>query len=158
MKLSSDNRERLSFLARVVEKEIKHLDYAVQQAFNPSLTLEQVRDLDNNPELSLKLEAFSSRFSRLQDTLGDKLLPALLKALGESENALLVNLDKAEKFGWLESAEQWIILRQLRNQMVHEYIEDPQVLFDALTSAKENIEFIRRFADSLLKQISIILA
>ena len=41
----------------------------------------------------MKVEAFVSRFCRLQDTLGDKLLPALLKALGEPDRALLINLE-----------------------------------------------------------------
>ncbi|MEQ9394231.1 hypothetical protein [Haliea sp.] len=31
---------------------------------------------------------------------------------------------KAEKLGWLDSADEWMTFRKLRNQMVHEYIED----------------------------------
>ncbi|MCL7928599.1 hypothetical protein [Halomonas llamarensis] len=77
MKLAADTQARLLFLARVVEKEIKHLDYADNQVFSPPLTLETVINLEQNPALALKIEAFSSRFCRLQDTLGDKWLPAL---------------------------------------------------------------------------------
>lgn len=43
-----------------------------------------------------------------------------------------VNLDKAEKFGLVESIESWMEMRRLRNQMVHEYIEDLVVLASAL--------------------------
>lgn len=57
--------ERLSFLLRVVKKEIHHLDYALNQAFKGDLTLEQIEVLDQQPDLALKLEAFTSRFSRL---------------------------------------------------------------------------------------------
>ncbi len=81
MKASSDVRERLKFLRRVVDKEIKHLDYAASQAFDTPLTYDAVEKLDTTLELALRIEAFTSRFCRLQDTLGDKLLPALLKAL-----------------------------------------------------------------------------
>jgi len=151
-------QERLKFLTRVVDKEIKHLDYAAEQAFGIPLTLEAVEQLDENPELAMRVEAFTSRFCRLQDTLGDKLLPALLKSLGEPDRALLINLEKAEKHGGLESAESWIALRHLRNQMIHEYIEDAQTLFDALTTAKSNTCVLKDFSGSLEQQVSKLLA
>ena len=81
-----------------------------------------------------RLDAFVSRFGRLQDTVGDKLLPALLAALAESLGPAIDNLDKAEKFGFIVSADAWMEMRRLRNQMVHEYIEDLTVLASALRS------------------------
>lgn len=85
--------DRLRFLSRVIDKEVKHLEYADSQVFDGLLTYEAVGNLDRTPELAMKVEAFVSRFCRLQDTLGDKLLPALLKALGEPDRALLINLE-----------------------------------------------------------------
>ncbi|PFG08989.1 hypothetical protein [Marinobacter sp. LV10MA510-1] len=152
MKASPEIQERLKFLSRVVNKEIKHLKYAANQVFGGSLTYEAVKALDATPDLAMKVEAFTSRFCRLQDTLGDKLLPALLKALGEPDRALLINLEKAEKYVWLESSEHWIALRQLRNQMIHEYIENAQTLFDALTTAHDNMDILEQFAAKLDKQ------
>ena len=148
------HQARLAFLVRVVEKKIYHLDYADQQVFNPLLEFEQISGLDQNPELALKIEAFTSRFCRLQDTLGDKLLPALLKALGESEQALLINLNKAEKYGWLSSAEVWMQLRQLRNQMIHEYIEDLRILYNALIYAHDHLIVLKSFANHLINQVN----
>jgi hypothetical protein len=145
-------QERLSFLTRVVDKEIRHLEYTALQVFNDALTYEAIESLDTNPELALRVEAFTSRFCRLQDTLGDKLLPALLKALGEPDRALLINLDKAEKYGWLESTDQWVALRQLRNQMIHEYIENARTLYDAISTAAANIDMLKRFAAKLVEQ------
>ena len=153
MKLLPETQSRLAFLIRVVDKEVRHLDYADHQAFASPLTLETVQALEDNPELALKLEAFTSRFCRLQDTLGDKLLPALLKALGESDAALLINLDRAEKYGWLASADEWINLRQLRNKMIHEYIEDAEVLRSSLNIAHDNLAVLSRFADQLKAQV-----
>ena len=157
MNVSQEMEERLAFLRRVIDKEIKHLNYAACQVFGQPLTYEAVEHLDKTPELAMKIEAFASRFCRLQDTLGDKLLPALLKALGEPDRALLINLEKAEKYGWLESSEQWIALRQLRNQMIHEYIENTQTLFDALTTAHSNTVMLHQFAEKLGKQVQELL-
>ena len=72
------------------------------------------------------------RFGRLQDTVGDKLLPLLLAALGERPSAAIDNLDQAERLGLLKSADDWMTMRNLRNQMIHEYVEDPAVLSNAL--------------------------
>lgn len=145
--------ERLKFLKRVTIKEIEHLEYAALTVFEKPFTIDIVRSLDDNKAFAMDVEAFISRFCRLQDTLGDKLLPSLLKALGEPEKALLINLDKAEKYGWLSSSDQWIALRQLRNLMIHEYIEDPEVFLDALTTAYKNLHVLKQFAESLLNQV-----
>lgn len=90
--------------------------------------------MELDPVLAERLDAFVSRFGRLQDTVGDKLLPALLNALAEKTGPAIDNLDKAEKLGLIGSADVWMEMRRLRNQMVHEYIEDVVVLTSALRS------------------------
>lgn len=75
------------------------------------------------------------RFGRLQDTVGDKRLPALLSALGETPGAAIDNLDRAERLGGMESADNWMAIHRLRSQMVHEYVEDPAVLSSGLETA-----------------------
>ena len=57
-------------------------------------------------------------------TPGDKLLPLLLRALGEKPGASIDNFDQAERLGLLGSADEWVTMRRLRSQMVHEYVED----------------------------------
>jgi len=158
MKIAAEIQARLAFLVRVVEKEIEHLDYADQQVFSSTFNRTSIENLGHTPELALRIEAFSSRFCRLQDTLGDKLLPSLLMALGESASALLMNLDKAEKYGWLTSAEQWIALRQLRNKMIHEYIEDTDIFYSALLTAHNNLNLLNDFAAHLTQQVAELLS
>ena len=97
-----------------------------------------------------RLDAFVSRFGRLQDTVTDKLLPALLQAMAEPRGAALENLDRAEKLGWLDSADQWLEMRKLRNQMVHEYIEDRVVLTDALQAGHAFVPMMLAVASRLI--------
>lgn len=153
MNIPLDVKERLLFLLRVVDKELVHLNYAAAQVFNPSFTLEKAKQLDADQPLALNIEAFTSRFCRLQDTIGDKLLPAWLGAMGEKTSVLLVNLDKAEKLSLLASADTWVMLQQLRNQMVHEYIEQPEILFNAIQVAYEHLDFVKDFATCLKQAI-----
>jgi hypothetical protein len=126
---------RLRFLARVAEKEARHLATTTERLFTVPFTPQRVDDLEHEPDLAERVDAFVSRFGRLQDTLGDKLLPILLSALGEKTAAVIDNLDRAERLGLIPAAEQWMEMRKLRNQMVHDYVEDPLVLADALETA-----------------------
>ena len=143
MKLTASQVSRLQFLARVAEKECLHLLDTDGRLFNEPFTAAVAEKIAANPLLAERLDAFVSRFGRLQDTVGDKLLPALLNALGESSGPAIDNLDKAEKFGFIDSSDNWMEMRRLRNQMVHEYIEDLAVLSSALRSG-------HRFVPSLV--------
>lgn len=134
MNLAPSLTARLEFLLRVTEKECAHLLDTDQRLFGNLFTIEDAQKIASDPILAERLDAFVSRFGRLQDTVGDKLLPALLTALAEKTGPAIDNLDKAEKFGFLESVDVWMEMRKLRNQMVHEYIEDLTVLTSALRS------------------------
>jgi hypothetical protein len=66
---------------------------------------------------------------------------------------LITYLDKAEKIGVLPSVEQWLELRQLRNQMNHEYIEDLTILADALQAAHKHRGFIVDVGESIIRDL-----
>lgn len=153
MKLAASKLERLKFLTRVVKKEIQHLKYSADKVFSKPFTVAIAKQLDGNEQLAEQVEAFSSRFCRLQDTIGDKLLPAWLDALGEKTSVAVDNLDKAEKLGVLSCAELWLELRQLRNQMIHEYIEDMTILVNALDTAHKRLGFIVGVAEAIINNI-----
>jgi hypothetical protein len=67
----------------VVAKEAKHLEWSRSRLFRQTIDTAWVESLENRPELAEQLEAFVSRYGRLQDTIGDKLLPRWLLALAE---------------------------------------------------------------------------
>ena len=134
MNIPASHQERLAFLARVTEKECVHLLQTDARLFGDLFTVEDAQKIELDPILAERLDAFVSRFGRLQDTVGDKLLPALLISMAEKPGAAIDNLDRAEKLGFIESADTWMEMRRLRNQMVHEYIEDLAILSSALRS------------------------
>ena len=132
MRVAEAQWARLQFLARVTQKECQYLLETDQRLFAQPMTPLSVVALGKDGLLAERLDAFVGRFGRLQDNLGDKLLPQLLDAMAEPVGAVMENLDRAEKLGWLRSADTWLEIRKLRNQMVHEYIEDPVILSGAL--------------------------
>lgn len=145
---------RLSFLARVIEKECRHLESTDRRLFVRPMTIERATSLADDPDLAERVEAFVGRFGRLQDTVADKLLPALLAALGETPGAQLDNLDRAERLGWIVSADTWLTIRQLRNQMVHEYMEDLALLASALQSGHEFVPVLLGAAQTMSSEIA----
>lgn len=144
---------RLQFLTRVARKECQHLLSTDQRLFDQPFTLERAKQLETDPDLSERVDAFVSRFSRLQDTVGDKLLPILLVALGETAAAAIDNLDKAERMGLLDSADEWMSMRQLRNQMIHEYVEDMAILTSALQTGHAFVPSLIAITNKLMAEI-----
>ncbi len=83
------------------------------------------------------LDQFAYRYTRLQDDMGTKLMPASLKALGENVAAMsaLDRFARLEQLGWLASADEWQTLRQIRNQFTHDYPNNPSERFERLQAA-----------------------
>jgi uncharacterized protein with HEPN domain len=153
MTLEPEISQRLQFLARVLRKEGQRLAVTDQRLFEGGFTLEHVARLDNDIDLAERVEAFVGRFARLQDSLGDKLLPLLLSALGETPSAVIDNLDRAERLGLIKSSDDWLAMRQLRNQMIHEYVEDPVVLASALQTGHEFVPVLLAAASQMIAEL-----
>jgi len=121
----------------LARKEAKHLRYSQSTLFALPIDLGWVQALGNRPDLAEKVEAFVSRFGRLQDHLGDKLLPRFAALVGESSKTLLDALAVAERTDLLVSADAFIAARRLRNALVHEYMHDAQTFLDSLFAAQQ---------------------
>ena len=144
--------ERLRFLMRVTHLEQVHLQATDARLFGQqtAINLDLLKNLDNNPDLAERIEAFASRYGRLQDTLGDKLLPTLLTAMSERPLTMIENLEQAQRLGWLPSVNDWLAARHLSNQMVHEYIEDPLIVLGAVNAAHQFVPMLAHFRAQLI--------
>lgn len=129
--------ERFLQTLEIVAREGKHLSYSWNSLFSQTIDAEWVRNLEHAPEIAERLEAFVSRFGRIQDTVADKLLPRWLLALAEKPGSQIETLNRAERLGILTSTERWLEARNLRNRLVHEYITDPERFAEDLNLAKE---------------------
>jgi len=90
-----------------------------------------------NKEDRRLLDQFAYRYTRLQDDMGVKLVPAVLKALGEdvAPMSALDRFARLEQLGWLASADEWQTLRQIRNQFAHDYPDNAHERFERLQAA-----------------------
>ncbi len=73
------------------------------------------------------------RYTKLQDTMGERLLPATLTWLREPHEAwpMRDRLDRLERLGYLD-VDVWLQWRDVRNRLAHEYPDQPELRFAAL--------------------------
>lgn len=71
-----------------------------------------------------KFESFTGRFARISDLLIQKIFRLIESIELESPGTVRDRINKAEKRGLIESADIFIEIRILRNQIAHEYIQD----------------------------------
>lgn len=81
------------------------------------------------------IDQFVFRFSKLQDTMGERLFITLLHLLNEdySKKPFIDVLNRLEKMELLYK-EEWIRLRKIRNTLAHEYIFNIDEIVESLNS------------------------
>ena len=141
--------DKLLFLAETVLAEAALLRHTDGRLFHEPMSAERAASLRTDIELGERVDAFVARFGRLQDTLGDKMLPAVLAWLAEPVGPAIDNLARAERLGWIASADRWMECRQLRNFMIHEYVRNLNVLANALTQGHAAVPLLIAAADVL---------
>ena len=128
---------RLQDAWRECERHVYHLFHAMSsiQAYRPllgetyaNLSDQQVQDLDQ----------FILRFTKLQDAMGNRLFPAILRYLTE-QRPMLDKLNRLEKLGYIDSVEKWQLIRNIGNKFSHDYLDDPDKNAAQLNLAFESV-------------------
>ena len=131
----AEHAENALFALELADREAAHLAYTQQGLFAERIDLAWVKNLVTRQDLAEKIDAFVARFGRLQDHIGEKLIPRFAQLMGERPKSLLDVLAYAERMHWIDSAEEFVGSRKLRNQLVHEYMAAPELFLEALLAA-----------------------
>ena len=91
------------------------------------------------------LDQYLFRFAKLQDTLGDKLFKLILIAYDPGEEAVpfIDMLNRLEKLGFITSAKEWMHLRKIRNEISHQYDDEPEEMAQALNHILNQKDIIK---------------
>ena len=121
------NLENLK-LEKILNECDKHLQrineaYGDMSAFMP-LTAAKYARLSKDEVQAI--DQYLYRFSRLQDTMGEKLFRVLLSRFEENTDKLpfLDVIKKMEKYAAIDITNEWLDLRKIRNQSAHDYEDD----------------------------------
>lgn len=81
------------------------------------------------------LDQLAYRYTKLQDTLGERCLPGLLLMTEEPippSATFAEKLQRLERLGAISSIAEWRELREIRNQIAHEYLDQPPLMAASL--------------------------
>jgi uncharacterized protein with HEPN domain len=70
------------------------------------------------------LDSLTSRFARVSDMYTQRVLTTVLQLLGEDAPSLIDRLNVCEKAGIIDSALEMKHIRDLRNRIAHEYLDE----------------------------------
>ncbi|RJP27552.1 MAG: hypothetical protein C4527_13240 [Candidatus Omnitrophota bacterium] len=74
-----------------------------------------------------QIDAFTSRFARLSDLVIQKLFRLINQIDLEEEGSIRDRINLAEKKGLIQTADCFIQIRILRNEIAHEYLPDAMI-------------------------------
>lgn len=149
-----NKQDSIQFKLLPALQECRQHQNRLHTAWQEAIAFEAIKD---RSVLSLSdaeirtLDQLIFRFGKLQDAIGVRLLPAMLQLLQEwqESDAFLDKLNRAEKIGILPSVEQWLLLRELRNQTAREDPEHPEVVLANLRNVVLHVPLLEQAFEHL---------
>ena len=104
----------------ILLENLQMLEQSVEQL---RYSLEKCKTLDQpfSPENLESIEALSARFARTADILTQKVVRSLMLYLREETGTFIDMTNRMEKMNLTDSAQTMLEIRDLRNEIVHDY-------------------------------------
>jgi uncharacterized protein with HEPN domain len=135
--------------------------------FRLQTSLEEIKHLIPFTEASIKnlskeesayVEVIYSRFGKLQDTIGNKIFSAILTITGETPLTFIDKLNTLEKLRYLDDAAWWLKIRDLRNQITHDYEDDYETIAEHTNTLIEQSHKLLAYWDYLKPRLTTLMA
>lgn len=125
-------------ILKICDRHADRLRWAVSQLQSHFPFDEHTLSRLTDTEIAV-LDQFSVRFGKLQDAMGAKLFPAVLELTKEPGElkAFIDKLNRLEKIGAIPSADDWLLMREVRNTFSHDYPDDPELKAEIINKALE---------------------
>lgn len=103
------------------------------------------------PEQKAIFEAYLKRFSSLQDYMGNKLFPLIIEMAGITSGKMSDILVAVEREEIIDSLQEWIELREIRNALEHDYPEALQQALQELQQCVASYPKLNQYAENVLQ-------
>ncbi len=146
------------------EKDLQYIELLKQELMQLSASFETLKlSVSKCQQIGIKdfytfeeqesFDSLTSKFSRTSDLFTQKVLRTSWMLLHEAFLPFIDFVNVAEKIGLIADADSLLIIRDIRNQISHEYI--PEIIFDMIPEIIEmtykleiNIEICRLFLET----------
>jgi len=130
------------------ENLLKNLEALQKQIFWLNISIQECHTIGIKENYSIdefgKLETLTSRFSRSIDFLIRKMFRSIDDYELENQGTLIDVVNNAHKRGLISSVEEVRVIKDIRNEIVHEYVEEG--LLDVF-------EDVLKYGEKLLKMM-----
>ncbi len=108
-----------------LKKALKHLDYSYKKILTLPMDIEKLDE-----ETLETWESFAARFARVSDIFLSRYMRTLVLLEDPGFSGTMRDfLNIAEKKGFIDSAKEWLMIRELRNITAHEYSDSDMAVF-----------------------------
>ena len=136
-------REKLEKIFYECDRHILRLNSASKK-MKDMMPLDKKRYLDLDEDEIEHIDQFLFRFAKLQDAMGQKLFKNILLFLGEEiEGKPFIDiLNLMEKLNLIENARVWRELRNDRNELAHNYEDEPELMSASINRLYEKKDLL----------------
>ncbi len=126
------------------------------EKIRPELPIKPERVFKLNNDEVEHIDQFIFRFSKLQDSIGQKLFKAVLSELGEdvSSQPFIDIFNRLEQLEIISSYDEWNELKNLRNDIAHEYEEDENVASEKLNLLFDKKNSLEKYLNDILSYLN----
>jgi uncharacterized protein YutE (UPF0331/DUF86 family) len=132
------------------DKHQKRLNFALGKiTYLLPFTKKSISELDE--EKITYIDQIIYRFSKLQDAVGQKLFRTVLLFLDEdiTNKSAIDIFNRLEQLGIIEDYENWKDLRDLRNELAHEYEEDENETAEKLNMLVDKKSILEKYLNDI---------
>ncbi|WP_299735703.1 hypothetical protein [uncultured Endozoicomonas sp.] len=115
--MTKDKRQLLENQLQQMHKAASGLEWSLNRC--QSLNIDQLSAEDEE-----KFETLTARFARMSDILIQKIFRQVDEIDLETAGTVRDRINRAEKKGLIDSARDYVVIRELRNAIAHEYEEE----------------------------------
>jgi hypothetical protein len=153
--MTTDKKDKLNEAVLLCTIHSERMSFA-REKIKMHFPLNRERYIRLQPEELSFFDQLIFRFSKMQDSMGGKLFPAILENLGEEISGLpfIDRLAKLEELSVIPSADDWLLLRETRNIVTHEYPFITDEVIQGLNLLNEHYNLIMEIWKQVEKFIS----
>lgn len=154
--MTSEKRDKLNEALLLCNIHSERMSFA-REKIKMHFPLDREKFLRLKPEEWSFFDQLIFRFAKMQDSMGGKLFPATLEILGEEIHSMpfIDRLAKLEQLDIIPSADEWMLLRETRNLITHEYPFIADEVIDGLNLLNSHYELIMKIWGQIVTYIHI---
>lgn len=144
----------------LLQKELEHLQQAEKYLeFSQTRAKRVIQQKNWTPEELERLESLTSRFARLSDLMIQKIMRLIDDLELITGGTLIDRIQRAEKREWVESANDLLQIRELRNVIAHEYAAEKMIdIYKAVSiltpKLLEIVPKVQKYGENLILKYS----